>query len=249
VRLTTGWHKARYAGPLWDEIACFVDDWVASDKVANYVASYTAERPERAVDDLEKRYIARFLPHDREIVTLDSDDIFLGFALQPNLIKFITNCMGGHQPTLHYYDIWHTFPLEGDRDRIGSQGWHRDAEAFGKPNRVIKVFLYLSDCLEVGAGPFEMVGEAGPVSFSMRRGDLLIADTGAWLHRGGYSTTLPRTYVVWVYTDSDEILTKPRYNLTDEARAKFASPVLFEHRDWVTKRELLENARMVGSKS
>ncbi len=235
--LTNGWLKVAYEGKYWDELSSFADEWVTSNAIQDYVTHYTANRPDKTIDDFEKHYIARLLPHDRKTVTYKASDSFLSFALQPTIVNFITKCMDGHQPTLQYYDLWHTFPLEEGRERIGSQGWHKDAEAFGKQSRVIKVFLYFSDCLEMGAGAFEMITDEGQLTFYMQRGDMLIADTGAWLHRGGYSTTKSRTYGVWVYNDSERILAKPRYNLTDEAREKFASPVLFEHRDWLIKKE------------
>ena len=237
--LTNGWVKVQFDGHIWEELATFVDDWVASESVRRYIQDYSENPPDKATDDLQKRFIARLLPHDREIVTLKADDKFLAFATQPDLISFISTCMGGHQPTLQYYDLWHTWPLADGRERRGSQEWHKDAEAFDKPGRVVKVFLYFSDCLSEGAGPFEMMTPEGRITFLMKRGDGMIADTGYYTHRGGYSTTDPRTYAVWVFNDSERILAKPRYNLTDEARESFASPVLFEYRDWEAKRKAM----------
>ena len=66
----------------------------------------------------------------------------------------------------------------------------------------------------------------------MHRGELLFADTGAYFHRGGFSTTLPRTYAGWVYYDATIIRSKPRYNLTSAARMKFPSRVLWERWEW-----------------
>ena len=152
--LTNGWLKVPYEGRYWDELSSFADEWVTSNPIQDYVTDYTANRPDKSIDDFEKHYIARLLPHDRKIVTYKASDSFLSFALQPTIVNFITKCMDGHQPTLQYYDL-----------------------------------------------------------------------------------TKSRTYGVWVYNDSERILAKPRYNLTDEAREKFASPVLFEHRDWLIKKE------------
>ena len=223
--------KSALNGRGWEIMAGMVDEWLTSDEIRSYVERYTEARPPKEDDDYHKYYVARALPYDlNATVTLGADDPFLKTAL--SLAGLAQEYFDGHQPRLEYYDIWHTFPLESTRERRGSQQWHRDQAAFGKPNRLFKSFLYFSDCLDDGAGPLQIQGPQGLVTCFAHRGDIWFADTGAYLHQGGYSTTQSRTYAVWVFYDAHQIRSKPRYNLTPEARAHFDSPILWTRDQW-----------------
>ena len=227
-----GWATATLQGPQWEHLAATVDAWVVSDEVSTYIEEYRTNRPPQNEDSYMKRYAARWLPHDRATVLLGENDPFLAAGVSDTFTSFAQAYFHGHQPALEYYDVWHTFPLEAKRERLGSQIWHKDNPANSKPRRYFKIFLYFSDCLEDGAGPMEMKSPVGQVSFLMHRGDLLFADTGGYFHRGGFNTTLSRTYALWSYYDYTTIRCKPRYNLTPEARAKFPSAALVEKQQW-----------------
>jgi hypothetical protein len=77
--------------------------------------------------------------------TFDLGSIYARFALQDTILQ-IANAYFGMYTCLRYYNVWHTFPTNGQASQ--SQLWHRDREDF----KILKVFVYLSD-VEEGAGP------------------------------------------------------------------------------------------------
>lgn len=76
---------------------------------------------------------------------LDLRDIFVRFALQPEVLR-IANGYFGMLTKLRYYNAWHNIPMQGPPRE--SQLWHRDPE----DRNVLKIFVYLTDVYE-GAGP------------------------------------------------------------------------------------------------
>ena len=224
--------KAALSGPMWDVLAEKVDVWLASSELQAYIDAYKADPPTKEEDDYHKYYIARWMPHSFETTTYEEDDPFVAAAISPTFLDVLREYFGGRQPRLEYYDVWHTFPMEVGRQRVGSQDWHSDKPGFGKDSRYAKIFLYFADCLHEGAGPMEIWSKQGPISCYAKRGDLWFVDTGGVLHRGGYSLTEPRTYAVFVYYDPAKTQPKPYYNLTPAARMKFDSPVLWTVDDW-----------------
>src|SRR5215813_7545771 len=76
---------------------------------------------------------------------LDPDDIFVRYALQPEILN-IVNGYYGMLTRLRYYNVWHTFPTQ--QPPRESQLWHRDPE----DRYILKMFVYLTD-VDEGAGP------------------------------------------------------------------------------------------------
>ena len=81
--------------------------------------------------------------------SLNPDDVFVRFALQPNLVAFANNYFG-MLTKLRYYNVWHNFPTH--EPPKASQLWHRDPE----DRAVLKMFLYLT----------KVNPENGPLSYA-----------------------------------------------------------------------------------
>lgn len=79
------------------------------------------------------------------IPTLDANDIFVRFALQPELLS-IVNGYYGMLTKLRYYNVWHNFPT--NEEPREAQLWHRDPE----DRAILKIFVYLTD-VDEGKGP------------------------------------------------------------------------------------------------
>jgi hypothetical protein len=93
-----------------------------------------------------KSYCFHLLSCARE---LDPNDIFVRFALQPQILG-IANGYFGMLTRLLYYNVWHNFPMQ-DEPRE-SQLWHRDPE----DRYILKMFVYLTD-VDEGSGPLSYV--------------------------------------------------------------------------------------------
>lgn len=78
-------------------------------------------------------------------VVLDPDDVFVRFALQPEILN-IVNGYFGMLTRLRYYNVWHTFPTQAPPRE--SQLWHRDPE----DRYILKMFVYFT-AVDAGAGP------------------------------------------------------------------------------------------------
>jgi hypothetical protein len=76
---------------------------------------------------------------------LDPENIFVRFALQPEILR-LANSYFGMLTKLQYYNVWHTFPTQAPARE--SQLWHRDPE----DRYILKMFVYLTD-VDEGAGP------------------------------------------------------------------------------------------------
>jgi hypothetical protein len=95
--------------------------------------------------DRNKSYVFKLLG---SFPTLDADDIFVHFALQPEVLA-LANGYFGMLTKLRYYNVWHNLPTH-DAPRE-SQLWHRDPE----DRAVLKMFVYFTD-----VGP-----RSGPLSY------------------------------------------------------------------------------------
>ena len=104
--------------------------------------------------------------------------------------------------------------MPDDRERIMSQDWHIDMEAQRFPRRIFKAFLYFNDVGE-GNGPLELwmsgssLQKNGPIKVLVPEGTMVLVDTGALLHRGGYCQTGSRTLALWYYTNGEAMTVPP----------------------------------------
>jgi hypothetical protein len=80
---------------------------------------------------------------------LDPNDIFVRFALQPDLVQLV-NSYFGMLTRFRYFNVWHNLPT-GQQPRE-SQLWHRDPE----DRYVLKMFVYLTD-VDEGSGALSYV--------------------------------------------------------------------------------------------
>jgi Phytanoyl-CoA dioxygenase (PhyH) len=114
--------------------------------VRNYEISMAKEieetRANAALQNRAKSYVLTLLG---PVPTLDPSDIFVRFALQPEILG-IVNSYFGMLTKLRSYNVWHNFPTHAPPRE--SQLWHRDPE----DRCVLKMFVYLTDVNE-GAGP------------------------------------------------------------------------------------------------
>jgi Phytanoyl-CoA dioxygenase (PhyH) len=114
--------------------------------VRNYEISMAKEieetRANAALQNRAKNYVLTLLG---PVPTLDPSDIFVRFALQPEILG-IVNSYFGMLTKLRSYNVWHNFPTHASPRE--SQLWHRDPE----DRCVLKMFVYLTDVNE-GAGP------------------------------------------------------------------------------------------------
>lgn len=205
----------------WETLSWTADEWAASDVVQEHAQP---SGPLSALDAMaSKTWMARRLHgFDEEDYAYDVDDPFLEVGLSPTFIDLAQEYFHGTPPRLAYYDLWHNFVMPETEARVGSLQWHRDAEANGHQDRILKVFLYFTDVDEEGAGPLEMFLSPSQKLICWRpRGGLLFIDTGKHLHRGGFCTTKPRTLCIWYYFNPSLVPFNqlvPRYTLTAEAK-------------------------------
>jgi len=94
----------------------------------------TGERP--------KTYV---LPLLGSTPVLDLNDIFVRFALQPQILN-IASSYFRMLVKLHGYNVWHNFATKKEPQQ--SQLWHRDPE----DRAILKVFVYITD-VDEKAGP------------------------------------------------------------------------------------------------
>jgi hypothetical protein len=90
-------------------------------------------------------------------VTIDLQDPWLSVAADRRLLD-LANAYLDLWSKLEYVDFWYTAPVTGDAERRGSQRWHRDYD----DRYLLKVFVYLTDVLDEGSGPFQYVPGSQP---------------------------------------------------------------------------------------
>lgn len=86
---------------------------------------------------------------------LDLADPFMRLALGERILGVI-GAYFGFAPMFHYFSLLSTVIVPPDAPAQYSQRWHRDSE----DRKMVKVFLYLTDVEEPGAGPFSYVKDS-----------------------------------------------------------------------------------------
>ncbi|TSC67855.1 MAG: hypothetical protein CEO19_2 [Parcubacteria group bacterium Gr01-1014_73] len=84
-----------------------------------------------------------------------ADNPFLEFLLSDSVLQIVSAYLGS-APRLKNYSVQRTFIMPTGSPEFLSQRWHRDPE----DKRMLKVFIYLSEVDETGAGPFNYVFES-----------------------------------------------------------------------------------------
>lgn len=84
----------------------------------------------------------------------DPSDICARFVLQP-VIREIADAYAGLRTELKFYNVWHTFKIQGEPRR--SQLWHQDPEDY----YIFRMFVYMTD-VDEGAGPLTYVRGSHP---------------------------------------------------------------------------------------
>ena len=102
-----------------------------------------------------KAFWSRLLDDELVEGRLPAESPHARFALQPRVLAFLTQAMGG-LPQLDYVLL--TLSLPSNTPLAQSQLWHRDHD----DTRTIKVFAYLTDVTSDDDGPFTFV--PGPMS-------------------------------------------------------------------------------------
>lgn len=90
-----------------------------------------------------------------DALPLNLGDPLIRLAIEPKALGII-NAYMGIWSKLDFYSLAATVPVRDGTDPAGSQRWHRDP---GDP-RILKLFLYLTDVLDLGAGPFCFVRDS-----------------------------------------------------------------------------------------
>ncbi len=124
-------------------------DAAASAKLAR------VERDGLAASTDHKKFWSRLLDEDMIDGRLAIDSPFVRFAIQPRVVGIISRVLG-QVPKLDYVLL--TLSRESDGPLSFSQLWHRDHDDV----RVIKLFVYLTDVVDMDDGPFTFI--PGPVS-------------------------------------------------------------------------------------
>ena len=110
--------------------------------------STVAAMRERVVRNRKKSFLLDFFGSHR---VLDIEDRFIQYSLQPELVNTINSYLKMWS-RFYYFYLGETLPSP-EASPTGSQRWHRDPE----DKRMCKVFLYLTDVNDIGAGPFTYV--------------------------------------------------------------------------------------------
>lgn len=113
-------------------------------KLAEHLGAARAAAHDQTVIDQKKNYLFPLLG---ERPVLDTDSVYVRFALQKPILR-IANAYFGMYIRLRHYNVLHTFTTSGQAST--SQLWHRDRDDL---HYILKVFVYLSD-VDDGAGPF-----------------------------------------------------------------------------------------------
>lgn len=84
-----------------------------------------------------------------DTILLDLADPLVRLAIEPNVLG-VVNAYMGMWAKLDFFSLAATVPVQDGTDPAGSQRWHRDPG----DRRIVKLFLYLTDVTDSGAGPF-----------------------------------------------------------------------------------------------
>ncbi len=82
-------------------------------------------------------------------ISLDLSDPLIRLAIEPRALEAV-NAYMEMWSKLDFYSLAATVPVPDGSEEQGSQRWHRDPG----DKRICKLFLYLTDVTDIGAGPF-----------------------------------------------------------------------------------------------
>ncbi|TSC76697.1 MAG: hypothetical protein G01um101433_724 [Parcubacteria group bacterium Gr01-1014_33] len=105
------------------------------------------ERGRQEAKTGQKKGFLRYIGNNNPIV--DPRNPFIALTLKKPIVD-IANSYLGMYSKFNFFSLNITVPLAGGIAAQGSQRWHRDPGV----RRVCKVFLYVSDVDDLGAGPF-----------------------------------------------------------------------------------------------
>lgn len=203
----------RFGDSLWQELCDSVEEFKSSESFHQQRERFLAAPSEKR----DKSFLIRLSP--------EPGSVWYKVAEHPLMLGMAREYFGGGNPLLGDCDLWHTEPMPEGRERATSQNWHIDMEAQRFPHRIFKAFLYFND-IEEGNGPLELwmagssLQENGPIKVCVSAGTMVLVDTGALLHRGGYCETGPRTVGLWYYTNGSGLQVPPLvYNKPQIERA------------------------------
>ena len=100
----------------------------------------------------EKKFFRFLLGSEEDVLPLDLLEPFARFSLSESILR-ITGEYIGSSPIFNSYSVRATNIVPEDSTPYLSQRWHRDPD----DKKMLKVFVYLTDVLEEGAGPFSYV--------------------------------------------------------------------------------------------
>ena len=110
-------------------------------------------RPEGETEkDVEKRFMRYLWGGGGTYPVIDLEDPFIQFALDERTLGIIAAYLGS-APKLQGFSLQETRIVPAGSPSYLSQRWHRDPD----DKKLVKAFLYLSDVLDEGAGPFMYV--------------------------------------------------------------------------------------------
>jgi len=138
-----------------------------------------------------KAFWVRLLDEDAPSGCFPSDNVFVRFAMHPRLVSLVAAFLG-ELPKLT--DVILTLSRPANGDLAFSQLWHRDYDDV----HTVKVFVYLTDVLDVGDGPFTFL--AGPRSDTIgftRRSHLSDEALFRRVDRGGVREVYGRRHTVF----------------------------------------------------
>lgn len=100
----------------------------------------------------EKYFFVFLLSGGDEAQALDLADPFMRFNMNPRITDVVASYLG-MSPKFHSYSLRSTLTVPAGSPPLLSQKWHRDPD----DKKMCKVFLYLTDVTDEGAGPFMYV--------------------------------------------------------------------------------------------
>lgn len=102
--------------------------------------------------DREKRFMRYLWGGGGTYPVIERDDPFIGFTLDQRILGIVGAYLGS-APKLQGFSLQETRLVSPGSPQYLSQRWHRDPD----DKKLVKVFLYLSDVSDDGAGPFMYV--------------------------------------------------------------------------------------------
>lgn len=126
------------------------DDFLASGDLETFIAYK---------DSVQKKYANPLKPFLIEYIptagVLDFDSPIIRFALSERVLNTVSGYLGCWA-RLYDVRLWETKITQQNQKLVYSQKFHRDPEN----SRLINCFVYLTDVLDSGAGPFIIIPES-----------------------------------------------------------------------------------------